>query len=63
VRAITGDVDKLTKPEAGIEISRLAPNADFVRLAPAGHNGLIEQGPRYAEAIRQFMRRAAPAPT
>jgi pimeloyl-ACP methyl ester carboxylesterase len=57
VRAITGDVDKLTKPEAGIEISRLAPNADFVRLAPVGHNGLIEQGPRYAEAIRQFMRR------
>jgi pimeloyl-ACP methyl ester carboxylesterase len=63
VRAITGDVDKLTKPEAGQEISRLAPNADFVKLVPAGHNGLIEQGPRYAEAIAQFMRRTTPAVT
>jgi pimeloyl-ACP methyl ester carboxylesterase len=61
VRAITGDVDKLTKPEAGQEISRLAPNADFVKLVPAGHNGLIEQGPRYAEAIAQFMGRTARA--
>ena len=62
VRAITGDVDKLTKPEAGQEISRLAPNGDF-KLVPAGHNGLIEQGPRYAEAIAQFMRRTTPAVT
>jgi pimeloyl-ACP methyl ester carboxylesterase len=47
----------------GIQISRLSSNADFVRLAPAGHNGLIEKGPRFAEAIRRFMRRTTLAPT
>jgi pimeloyl-ACP methyl ester carboxylesterase len=57
MRTIAGDVDKLTKPQAGIEISRIARNADYVQIAPAGHNGLIEQGRKYAEAIAQFVER------
>jgi pimeloyl-ACP methyl ester carboxylesterase len=63
IRAIAGNVDKLTRPEAGIEISQIAPDADFVQIDPAGHNGIIEQGQKYAEAIAQFQRRTAlPAP-
>jgi pimeloyl-ACP methyl ester carboxylesterase len=62
VRAIAGDADKLTRPEAGKEISRIARNADFVQIAPAGHNGLIEQGQKYAEAIAQFVARTTLAP-
>ena len=36
----------------------MAPvTADFVQIAPAGHNGMIEQGRKYAEAIAQFVER------
>jgi pimeloyl-ACP methyl ester carboxylesterase len=58
VRVLAGDADRLTKPEAGIEISRLAPDADFVSISPAGHNGLLEEGRQYAAAIAQFVQRA-----
>jgi pimeloyl-ACP methyl ester carboxylesterase len=54
VRVITGDADRLTKPEAGMEISRLASNADFVKIIPAGHNGILEEGKQYSDAIAEF---------
>jgi pimeloyl-ACP methyl ester carboxylesterase len=54
VRVITGDADRLTKPEAGMEISRLASNADFVKVIPAGHNGILEEGKQYSDAIAQL---------
>jgi pimeloyl-ACP methyl ester carboxylesterase len=57
VRVITGDADRLTKPEAGIEISRLASVADFVKITPAGHNGLLEEGKQYSDAIAEFVER------
>ncbi|HWJ93858.1 MAG TPA: alpha/beta hydrolase [Telluria sp.] len=55
VRVITGDADRLTRPEAGLQISELAPRADFVKVSPAGHNGLLEEGAQYADAIAQFV--------
>jgi pimeloyl-ACP methyl ester carboxylesterase len=55
VRVIAGDADRLTKPEAGIAISKLAPHADFVLIEPAGHNGLLESA-KYGEAIADFVR-------
>jgi pimeloyl-ACP methyl ester carboxylesterase len=55
VRVIAGDADRLTKPEAGRAISELAPQADFVLIAPAGHNGLLESV-KYGEAIGAFVR-------
>ncbi|WP_197065343.1 alpha/beta fold hydrolase [Massilia sp. 9096] len=59
VRVLAGDADRITKPEAGIAISRMAPDADFVSIAPAGHNGLIEAGEKYAAAIAEFMQKTA----
>lgn len=55
IRVIAGDADRLTKPEAGMQMSEMAPHGDFVTIAPAGHNGLIEAGPKYAAAIAQFV--------
>jgi pimeloyl-ACP methyl ester carboxylesterase len=61
VRVIAGDADRLTKPGAGLALSEMAPDADFVRISPAGHNGLLEEGGQYAAAIAQFVARVAPA--
>jgi len=57
VRVISGDADRLTKPEAGIAISELAGTADFVKVIPAGHNGLLEEGKQYSDAIAEFVER------
>jgi pimeloyl-ACP methyl ester carboxylesterase len=61
VRVIAGDADRLTKPEAGLALSEMAPDADFIRISPAGHNGLLEEGGQYAAAIAQFVARVAAA--
>lgn len=61
VRVIAGDADRLTKPGAGLALSEMAPDADFVTISPAGHNGLLEEGGQYAAAIAQFVARAANA--
>lgn len=55
VRVIAGDADRLTRPEAGKAISEMAPQADFVPIEPAGHNGILENT-RYGEAIGAFVR-------
>jgi pimeloyl-ACP methyl ester carboxylesterase len=59
VRVLAGDADRITKPEAGKAISALAPDADFMLIEPAGHNGLLEEGSQYAAAIAQFVERVA----
>jgi len=59
VRVLAGDADRVTKPEAGKAISELAPDADFILVEPAGHNGLLEQGGQYAAAIGQFVERVS----
>jgi pimeloyl-ACP methyl ester carboxylesterase len=59
VRVLAGDADRITKPEAGIAISQMAPDADFVSIVPAGHNGLIESGEKYAAAIDAFVQKTA----
>lgn len=61
VRVISGDADRLTKPEAGLELSKIAPNADFVQITPAGHNGVLEEGKQYGDAIASLARQVAPA--
>jgi pimeloyl-ACP methyl ester carboxylesterase len=55
VRVLAGDADRITKPEAGMAISRMAPKADFILIEPAGHNGLLEQGRQYGAAIADFV--------
>jgi len=67
VRVLAGDADRITKPEAGIAISKMAPRADFVTISPAGHNGLLESA-QYGAAIAQFVQGLAasgerPAPS
>jgi pimeloyl-ACP methyl ester carboxylesterase len=57
VRVLAGDADRVTKPEAGRAISEMAPDADFILIAPAGHNGLLEQGRQYGAAIADFVAR------
>jgi pimeloyl-ACP methyl ester carboxylesterase len=37
VRVIAGNADRITKPEAGIRMSKLIPEADYVEIVPAGH--------------------------
>lgn len=63
-RVIVGDEDRLTLPASARELSSILRNADFVEIT-AGHNGIIERGPEYAEAIAQaaerFRRTAAQA--
>jgi pimeloyl-ACP methyl ester carboxylesterase len=61
VRVIAGDADRLTRPEAGLALSEMAPDADFIRISPAGHNGLLEEGGQYAAAIAQFVARVGAA--
>jgi pimeloyl-ACP methyl ester carboxylesterase len=55
VRVLAGDADRITRPEAGLALSQMAPHADFVKISPAGHNGLLEQGAQYAAAIAEFV--------
>jgi len=59
-KVIAGDVDRLTKPSAGVRISEMIPGADFTKIAPAGHIGLLEEGRQYSEAIAQLVQRTQP---
>jgi pimeloyl-ACP methyl ester carboxylesterase len=61
VRVLCGDADRITKPEAGRAISEMAPDADFVMIEPAGHNGLLEEGRQYGAAIAEFVARVSKA--
>lgn len=56
---ITGDADRITLPEAGMGMSKLIPQAELVRVAPAGHNGLLEEGQQYSDAIARLLKRAS----
>jgi pimeloyl-ACP methyl ester carboxylesterase len=56
---ITGDADRITLPEAGVGMSRMIPNAELVRIDPAGHNGLLEEGQQYSDAIARLVQQAA----
>lgn len=55
---ITGDADRITLPEAGVGMSKMMPDAQLVRINPAGHNGLLEAGQEYGEAIARLVQRA-----
>jgi pimeloyl-ACP methyl ester carboxylesterase len=61
IRVIAGDADRLTKPEASVQISEMAPDADLVEISPAGHNGLLDEGVGYGAAIAQFVQRVSAA--
>ena len=62
-RVITGSLDRLTKPEAALEMSKRMPQSDLVTIDPAGHNGLLEnKGSDYGRAIEDAARRFAHMP-
>ncbi|MFC4637021.1 alpha/beta fold hydrolase [Deinococcus hohokamensis] len=70
VLVVGGDVDKVTLPAASEYMRREIPQARAVRLAPAGHLGLLEQHGAWTQAVRDFARncfdpglKAAPAAT
>jgi pimeloyl-ACP methyl ester carboxylesterase len=50
-RVITADADRITLPGAAKHMHRTVPTSDLVRIAPAGHTGLLEEGRAYSEAI------------
>ena len=56
-RIITGTSDQLTRPEAAEEMNKRILLCDLVRIEPAGHNGLLEEGEQYARAIDDAARR------
>jgi pimeloyl-ACP methyl ester carboxylesterase len=56
---VTGDSDRITLPEAAVSMSELIPEAEFVRITPAGHNGLLEEGTQYSDAIARLVKRVA----
>lgn len=56
---IAGDADRLTKPEAGKEIAAMIPGADFFMVIPAGHNGILEEGQQYSDAITQLVEKVS----
>ncbi|HEX8569233.1 MAG TPA: alpha/beta hydrolase [Caulobacteraceae bacterium] len=53
---VTGDVDLLTKEEAGETIARLIPGARREKMEGCGHMGFYEYAPRYHEVIADFAR-------
>lgn len=54
-RVINGDADRLFNRESGMQLCELIRGADFVAISPAGHNGPLEEGAQYAEAISAFV--------
>jgi pimeloyl-ACP methyl ester carboxylesterase len=60
-RVITGDADRLTRPEAAQQMTARIPTCDLVTIRGAGHNGLLEEGRDYARAIDNAARRFAMA--
>jgi pimeloyl-ACP methyl ester carboxylesterase len=54
VLVVTGNLDRLTVPEASAAMSQKAPRSDLVRLTPAGHQGIWEQHAQLAQAVVWF---------
>jgi pimeloyl-ACP methyl ester carboxylesterase len=54
VLVITGDLDRVTIPEASLHISEAVPMGHLVELRPGGHMALLEQNERLAESVAQF---------
>jgi pimeloyl-ACP methyl ester carboxylesterase len=50
-RVVAADADRLTLPEAAIEMAHMLPQGDVVGISPAGHLGPIEAGLQYSEVI------------
>jgi pimeloyl-ACP methyl ester carboxylesterase len=47
----------VTVPEALRDVSRAAPHAHLVEISDAGHLGLLQNGPAYAQAIEEAVER------
>lgn len=58
---VAASSDKATLPEASRVMTRQAPRATEVVLAPAGHLGLLEQHEAWAAAVAEFVDRCVPA--
>jgi pimeloyl-ACP methyl ester carboxylesterase len=54
VLVITGDLDRVTIPEANAHINEAVPMGHLLKLRPGGHMALLEQNERLAEAVAQF---------
>jgi pimeloyl-ACP methyl ester carboxylesterase len=54
-RVVAADADRLTLPEAAIEMAQMLPQGDVMGISPAGHLGPIEEGLQYSEAIAELV--------
>lgn len=54
VLVIGGTSDIATLPAASVRLSQDIPQAELIVLPHAGHMGLIERNPQFAEAVRSF---------
>jgi pimeloyl-ACP methyl ester carboxylesterase len=50
----TGDLDRLIIPETATYIRRHLPNAELVRLEPAGHMSIFERGRELSATLALF---------
>lgn len=57
VTAITGTLDRVTRPQALRDVSRMAPDARLVEIPGNGHLGLLQDGEAYARAIEDAIER------
>jgi pimeloyl-ACP methyl ester carboxylesterase len=53
---LAANKDRLIKPVASEYMHELMPNAQLVRVAPGGHQGLVERHREVNEAAEQFVR-------
>jgi pimeloyl-ACP methyl ester carboxylesterase len=58
-RVVAADADRLTLPQAAIEMAQPIPDGEVVGISSAGHLGPIEQGEQYSEAIAGLVQRSA----
>jgi pimeloyl-ACP methyl ester carboxylesterase len=55
---LAGDVDIVTKPEAGQVIALSHPNGKYVGIDGVNHMGFLELSPTYNKAIAEFARQS-----
>ncbi len=60
---VAGDRDHLTEPRASVTLHEAIPDSKLVMLGPAGHMGLLEHHPQFAQEVAAFANRLPLSPT